>query len=107
MRDLTKRKLQEQIAQALKELEQLDRRLQQKADYGPGKGDPAIYDWELALALRRQAKARVETTQKALERHAEGRYGVCEQCGALIDAERLEAVPLATLCITCARSSTR
>ncbi|HUT15739.1 MAG TPA: TraR/DksA C4-type zinc finger protein [Anaerolineae bacterium] len=104
---MTKRKLQEQIAQALKELEQLDRRLQQKADYGPGKGDPAIYDWELALALRRQAKARVETTQKALERHAEGRYGVCEQCGALIDAERLEAVPLATLCITCARSSTR
>lgn len=107
MRDLTKRKLQEQIAQALKELEQLDRRLQQKADYGPGKGDPAIYDWELALALRRQAKARVETTQKALERHAEGRYGVCEQCGALIDAERLEAVPLATLCITCARSRIR
>jgi len=107
MRDLTKRKLQEKIAQALKELEQLDRRLQQKADYGPGKGDPAIYDWELALALRRQAEARVKTIQKAMERHAEGRYGVCEQCGALIDAERLEAVPLATLCITCARSRTR
>ena len=67
MRDLTKRKLQEQIAQALRELEQLDRRLQQKADYGPGKGDPAIYDWELALALRRQAEARVETIQKALD----------------------------------------
>jgi len=107
MRDLTKRKLQEKIAQALKELEQLDRRLQQKADYGPGKGDPAIYDWELALALRRQAEARVKTIQKAMERHAEGRYGVCEQCGARIDAERLEAVPLATLCITCARSRTR
>ena len=107
MRDLTKRKLQEKIARALKELEQLDKRLQQKADYGPGKGDPAIYDWELALALRRQAEARVKTIQKALERHAEGRYGVCEQCGALIDAERLEAVPLATLCITCARSRTR
>jgi len=107
MRDLTKRKLQEKIAQALKELEQLDRRLQQKADYGPGKGDPAIYDWELALALRRQAEARVKTIQKAMERHAEGRYGVCEQCGAHIDAERLEAVPLATLCRTCARARTR
>jgi len=106
MYDSIKRRLQEQFQQALKELEQLDRRLQQKADYGPGRGDPAIYEWELTLARRQQAKARMETILKVLERLAEGRYGICEHCGTSIDAERLEILPLATLCIECARTRT-
>lgn len=32
-----------------------------------------------------------------------GTYGVCEQCGQPIGAERLEARPNALTCITCAR----
>ena len=104
MRDLTKKKLQDQLQEALKELEQLDQRLQQKAEYGPGKGDPAIYEWELTLALRQQAQARVETIRQALQKLAEGRYGLCERCGAPIDPERLNILPLTTLCINCARS---
>ena len=103
----TKKKLQNQLQEALKELEQLDERLRQKAEYGPGKGDPAIYEWELTLALRQQAQAKVETTRQALQRLEEGCYGICEQCGAVINPERLEALPLATLCINCARSSRR
>jgi DnaK suppressor protein len=106
MQSATRKRLQEQFQQALKELERLDRRLQQKAEYGPGKGDPAIYEWELTLARRQQAKALVETIPKVLERLAEGRYGICERCGASIDVERLRILPLATLCIKCARSST-
>jgi len=107
MRDLTKKRLQSQLHEALKELEQLDLRLQQKAEYGPGKGDPAIYEWELTLALRQQAQAKVETTRQALQKLKEGRYGVCERCGAPINPERLDALPLATQCINCARSSGR
>jgi DnaK suppressor protein len=42
-------------------------------------------------------------------RHAEanlaaGRYGVCDGCGRLIAADRLEALPWATRCIDCAGS---
>lgn len=96
--------LERQLQEALQELKQLDQRLQQKADYGPGKGDPAIYEWEFTLALRQQAQAKVETTRRALEKLDEGRYGICEQCGSVINPERLEIVPLATLCINCARS---
>jgi DnaK suppressor protein len=103
----TKKKLQNQLQEALKELKQLDERLQQKAEYGPGKGDPAIYEWELTLALRQQAQAKVETTRQALQRLEDGCYGICEQCSAVINPERLEALPLATLCINCARSSRR
>jgi len=97
MCDPVKKKLQDELQSALKELEQLDSRLQQKADYGPGKGDPAIYEWELTLALRQQAQAKVE----------KGRYGICERCSEAINPERLEALPLTTLCIKCARSQRR
>lgn len=107
MRDLTKKTLLDQMQEALKELGQLDQRLQQKAEYGPGKGDPAIYEWELTLALRQQAQAKVETTRQALQRFEEGRYGICERCNASINPERLDALPLATLCINCARSTRR
>jgi len=102
-----KQQLQLQLEESLKELQHLDERLQHKAEYGPGKGDPAIYDWELTLALREQAKAKVETIQQALQKAEEGRYGICESCGKAIDPERLEALPSAQLCIDCARSKRR
>ena len=50
MQDPRKIRLQRQLQEALKELEQLDKRLQQKAEYGPGKGDPAIYECSLQPA---------------------------------------------------------
>lgn len=34
-------------------------------------------------------------------RRAEGAYGVCEDCGAEIGAERLTILPTATRCIGC------
>ena len=98
-----KKGLQKRLKAALQELEQLDARLRDKAEYGPGKGDPAIYDWELTLGRREATQARVENIRKALERCAEGRYGICQHCGVPIDPERLDALPLATLCMQCAR----
>jgi len=43
----------------------------------------------------------------ALDRIAEGCYGICENCGAAIDPRRLEAAPESTLCIACARTAQR
>jgi DnaK suppressor protein len=40
--------------------------------------------------------------EHALEKFDTGRYGVCEQCGNAISPARLEAMPTARLCITCA-----
>lgn len=37
----------------------------------------------------------------ALARMDAGRYGICERCGAEIDRERLEAMPMTTLCVAC------
>ena len=41
--------------------------------------------------------------ERALEKLQEGTYGICDSCGEPIGEERLEAIPWATLCISCAR----
>ncbi len=37
----------------------------------------------------------------ALDRLAEGGYGVCEECGEPINPRRLDAIPEATTCVRC------
>ena len=41
----------------------------------------------------------------ALQRIEEGTYGKCVRCGNEIPAERLEAMPRATLCVTCKQNA--
>jgi RNA polymerase-binding transcription factor DksA len=45
----------------------------------------------------------VHQVQQAMRRQAEGRYGICDDCGQQIDPERLAVRPQATLCIACQR----
>ena len=42
--------------------------------------------------------------ERALEKLEDGTYGICDSCGEPIGEERLEAIPWATLCISCART---
>jgi RNA polymerase-binding transcription factor DksA len=44
-----------------------------------------------------------QQVREALERSAQGAYGVCARCGRAIPQERLQARPEATLCIDCQR----
>jgi len=39
--------------------------------------------------------------KKALHAIKKGKYGICEDCGKMIDTDRLSIVPEATLCIDC------
>ena len=39
--------------------------------------------------------------ERATSRRATGEYGVCEDCGQKISAERLEFLPEATRCVSC------
>jgi len=45
----------------------------------------------------------IQQIKEALERIANGTYGVCVECGTDIDPKRLRALPNATRCISCAR----
>jgi RNA polymerase-binding transcription factor DksA len=48
------------------------------------------------------ARARLTDIEAAIERLAEGTYGVCEACGSPIGRERIDALPATRRCITCA-----
>lgn len=43
----------------------------------------------------------------ALERIRSGEYGICQRCGEAIDPARLEAIPEAALCVSCAERGVR
>lgn len=52
----------------------------------------------------------VEFSQKiktTLNKINKGTYGKCEKCGKPIEAERLEAMPTATMCVACSKKPTK
>ena len=95
------------LRQVQGELDGVDRRLSAKGDYGPGLGDPRIYEWEMNLARRARLQARLRSIEEAVERAKSGEYGICEQCGGRIQVERLKVLPFTRLCIDCARQKSK
>ncbi len=57
-----------------------------------------------ALGLRKLAIERLNQVTNALERLANGNYGICQRCGRAIQMERLLAKPQALLCVECKRA---
>jgi RNA polymerase-binding transcription factor DksA len=49
-------------------------------------------------ALRQEITRKIIQTKKALTRIKIGKYGICEDCGLMIDTDRLMIYPEATLC---------
>ena len=52
-------------------------------------------------ALLDNEKALLAEVQQALARIENGTYGMCTNCGQPIPEKRLEAIPWASLCVTC------
>lgn len=52
-------------------------------------------------AMSRQTDRRLIQIKKALARIKVGKYGICEQCGQMIDTDRLVVMPETTLCVRC------
>jgi DnaK suppressor protein len=60
-----------------------------------------LFDRERDEAMLIDFEGRLEEIDRALEKIAEGTYGVCDRDGKPIAPERLLAIPEATLCIEC------
>jgi len=95
--------LEKELETVQSEIERLDRRLKTKGNYSLGVGDPAIYQWELNLALKQRAEQKKQAVEEALARLDAGTYGVCSQCGEQIEPERLELLSTTTVCCRCAQ----
>ncbi len=55
-----------------------------------------------AEALAGELRDALDEVEAAIDRVTEGTYGNCERCGQPIAPARLEAMPAARLCISCA-----
>lgn len=77
----------------------------ERAETGQGETDNA-HEWEnaeLRSGLMDEAMNELNTVEAALARIEDGTYGICANCGNEISAARLEVVPEAVVCATCAR----
>ncbi len=54
-----------------------------------------------SAALKNELTKKIIQTKKALTKIKIGTYGICEDCGKMIDTDRLVVYPEATLCVSC------
>ena len=54
-----------------------------------------------ATAIKERLEKNIKQTKHALWRLRKGKYGICEDCGKMIDTDRLGIYPEATLCAKC------
>lgn len=103
-------KEKERLEGEIRDLEELDRgqsqseELGETADYDQHPADVATDTFyrERDEAMERSLKGELEQVVHALAKVESGAYGHCDRCGNLIPADRLKALPYATLCIACA-----
>jgi DnaK suppressor protein len=62
-------------------------------------------DVDRFAALADRTAERIDAIQVAIERAAQGRFGICESCGEPVAIERIRAVPNTPYCLDCARRS--
>ena len=67
----------------------------------PEERSVADFVQEVDFALMEMKSATLSKIDEALHRLAEGRYGVCAECGEEIAEARLQAVPFASFCRDC------
>jgi RNA polymerase-binding protein DksA len=106
------RGLESEYAAALLQIETLTREFDEVVDASRAsnaddehdpEGATIAFERQQVVALLDQARRRLADVEAALERWDAGRYGICENCGRPIAADRLVARPAARTCIDCAR----
>lgn len=57
------------------------------------------------VAIKENLSQLLSKIRKSLTNLRTGKYGKCENCGRDIEPERLEAIPIATLCLSCSKKA--
>jgi len=72
----------------------------------PDPTDQASVETDRSFDLRIHDRERklIKKIDQALTRMKKGEFGICENCGANIGDNRLQARPVTTLCIDCKKS---
>ena len=105
--DASPKSLEQERDETLAEIQRLQRFLEIDLDEADDEIDPNLAEREKTLALVQTLERRVEMLERALEKAQKGKYGICEDCGQPIDAERLAILPETTLCVKCAQKRSK
>jgi RNA polymerase-binding transcription factor DksA len=65
----------------------------------------SITDYEEERAVEQSLELRLREVNDTLKKIEEGTYGICDKCQAPIEEKRLKVVPLAKLCLNCAKKT--
>lgn len=63
----------------------------------------AMQSQQMALAIQRRNRARLQQIEAAIQRIDQGVYGICVRCDEEISLARLRARPEAVVCVRCAQ----
>jgi DnaK suppressor protein len=85
----------------MQEVDRTVHHMQDEASNFPDPNDRATQESEFGLELRTRDRERklLKKIDQALARIDDGAYGFCEETGEEIGLKRLEARPVATLCV--------
>lgn len=99
-------RLEQMIADHVRELEearQTETSAERSPDPGSAEAGSMNFEFEKELSLGQNTVDLLRKVERALGRVEEGSYGICESCGNQIPVARLEVLPYATECVSCAR----
>jgi DnaK suppressor protein len=96
--------LQRELDETQAQIAALETALEDKPDYGLGRGASGAARWELNRAMLQQLKQRAASLEQTLSQVDEATYGICEQCGQPIHPDRLAVLPFTTICVRCAQA---
>ena len=107
--NLLRSRLEQEHKRLTEELEQLKASVRRPADerregspFGKREEEATeSFELEKRLALEKRIKDQLVDIEHALHKFDEGTYGSCDECGQPIDPARLEALPQASLCLSC------
>ena len=95
-------RLQQRLSQLMKRAGEIESDLRKPQNPDWEERATEIENDEVLETLDSSTLDEVKQIQEALERVNAGTYGVCLRCGQPVGDKRLEAVPHAATCISCA-----
>ncbi len=104
-------RLKKERAELLAKIEQLRALSQPSAERKEGspfgkreEGADEAAELEKRLALEKRLVDSLSEVEHAIQKYEAGTYGLCDSCGRPIEPARLEAIPQASLCLSCKAS---
>ena len=106
--NLLRSRLESERKHLIEQLEQLEANVRpaeerrEGSPFGKREEEAAeVAELEKRLVAEKRIRGLLTEVEHALQKFKEGTYGLCDVCSKPIDPARLEALPQASLCLSC------